>query len=240
MDLQTLTVIAAAFFTAALSAVLGMGGGILLLAVMGIYFPPAVLIPLHGAVQLASNFARAVINWRAIAWRILGPMAAGCVLGAAVGSQLVLAIPEAIYQGILGVFILLMTWLPPFRAAPRVPGKFFWLGGISTALSMVVGATGALTAPFFLNEGLDKKGIIATRAGGMALTHLLKVGVFGLIGFQFARYWLLFAGMVVAVTLGTLAGNALLGRIPERTFVVLFRVVITLLALRMLLAAVWG
>jgi uncharacterized protein len=240
MGAQSTILIIAAFLTATLSGFLGMGGGILLLTVMAAYFPPTVLIPLHGAVQLVSNSVRVTINWRHITWSILGPMIAGSLVGAALGSRVALALPETGYQLVMGLFILAMTWMPEFGAIPRIRGKFFWLGGLSTALSLFVGATGPLLAPFFLKEGLKKESIIATKAGGQATTHFLKVGVFSIAGFQLAQHAALFTGMVIAVTLGTAFGKLLLGKVSERVFVVLFKALVTLLAGRMVLKSLTG
>lgn len=240
MDSSSIILVTAAFLTATLSGVLGMGGGILLLTVMAAYFPPAVLIPFHGAVQLASNTVRATLAWRDIAWRILLPMVAGSLVGALAGSRIVLSLPEAGYQAVMGLFILGITWMPPLTFVPRVRGKFFWLGGISTGLSLVVGATGPLLAPFFLREGLSKGSIVATKAGGQAATHFLKVIVFSFMGFELFQYWPLFIAMVIAVSLGTALGKALLGRLSERLFVVLFKVLITILAGRMVVLSVLG
>ena len=120
MDTTFTVLTITAFLTATLSGVLGMGGGILLLAVMAGYFPPAVTIPFHGAVQLVSNVARAAISWRDIAWHILGPMVAGSILGALIGSQIAISLPEASYQFLMGAFILVFTWLPKFKSAPRI------------------------------------------------------------------------------------------------------------------------
>ncbi len=240
MDTTFTALTITAFLTATLSGVLGMGGGILLLAVMAGYFPPAVAIPFHGAVQLASNVTRAAISWRDIAWHILGPMVAGSILGALVGSQIAITLPEASYQFLMGAFILVFTWLPKFKSAPRIWGKFFWVGGVSTALSFIVGATGPLVAPFFLKEDLTKESIVATKAGGQATTHLLKVGVFSVFGFQLQQHWPLFLSMTAAVLLGTILGKALLNRLPERAFLLLFRALITILAGRMLIRSLIG
>jgi uncharacterized protein len=51
--------IVASFFTSALTAAFGVGGGIAMLALMGLFIPGAALIPVHGAVQLGSNTGRA-------------------------------------------------------------------------------------------------------------------------------------------------------------------------------------
>ena len=50
--------------TSALSAVVGMAGGITLLAIMLLYMEPLVAIPLHAVVQLVSNGSRSLIHRR--------------------------------------------------------------------------------------------------------------------------------------------------------------------------------
>ena len=58
--------IVAAIITSSISAVLGMGGGIILLGVMAILIPQGyIVVALHGIIQLASNITRTYIfkNW---------------------------------------------------------------------------------------------------------------------------------------------------------------------------------
>ena len=50
------------FFTATFGVVAGLGGGVLLLAVMATIFPPATLIPLHGTVLLGTNVGRGYLG----------------------------------------------------------------------------------------------------------------------------------------------------------------------------------
>ena len=65
MDLeliQLITLIISAFITSAISAVLGMGGGIILLGIMAIIIPEGyMVIALHGMIQLFSNTTRTYI-----------------------------------------------------------------------------------------------------------------------------------------------------------------------------------
>ncbi len=167
-------------------------------------------------------------------------MAAGSLAGAALGSQLVISLPESGYQIAMGTFILVSTWLPKWEFAPRIRGKFFWLGAFSTALSFIMGATGPVVAPFFLHEGLNKEAVITTKAAGQAVTHFFKLAAFSALGFQLADYWPLLCAMLVAVAAGTICGKLLLGRISERVFVALFKGSITLLAARMLCQGIVG
>ncbi len=56
----------ASLLTASVSAVLGMAGGIMLLAVMLLFLEPAVAIPVHAIAQLASNSSRTLVHLRAL------------------------------------------------------------------------------------------------------------------------------------------------------------------------------
>ena len=58
MDMQSIVLVFSALLTSILSGVIGMGGGITLLAVMELFVPASALVPLHGSVQLMSNGTR--------------------------------------------------------------------------------------------------------------------------------------------------------------------------------------
>ncbi|MBN2559571.1 MAG: TSUP family transporter [Phycisphaerae bacterium] len=54
----------AALLTATLSGIIGMGGGMLLLATMFCFLPYGQAVPLHAVVQLVSNSTRIVVFWK--------------------------------------------------------------------------------------------------------------------------------------------------------------------------------
>ena len=69
--LEILILSASAFCTSALTAVVGAGGGTALIAIMLQVLSPAAAIPVHGAVQLASNTTRVYLLWRHMHWPII-------------------------------------------------------------------------------------------------------------------------------------------------------------------------
>ena len=227
---------ASSFVGSFVTAALGLGGGVLMLAVMALYLPPAVLIPLHGVVQLGSNAGRTLLMTREVMWGLLPAFLAGSLLGAVVGGRLVVALPVALLQLILALFILYAVWGPKFSA--RKPGRaaFFGVGAAATLATMFVGATGPLIAPFVAAASPDRRQVVATHAIMMTAQHGLKIAVFGFLGFSFALYLPLLAILLTCGFAGTYAGRALLHRLPEPAFRLGFRAVLTLLALRLL----WG
>lgn len=230
--------IGAAFFTSVLSGILGMAGGTLLLMIMAQFFPPMVLIPLHGVVQFGSNSSRALFSFKSIHQNIVVSFIFGAITGAIIGSQFLVSLPEGLSRIILGSFILLMTWMPEFKSVPRVPGKFFFVGLITCFLSLFIGATGPLQAPFFLREGLKKEALVATKAACQTAQHFLKVSAFMALGVSLSPYLFLLCGMLLAVFAGAFTGKLILHRTSEGVFLLFFKLVITILALRMLAVAV--
>ena len=136
------------FLGSCIAAALGLGGGLLVLATMALVLPPTVLVPMHGMIQLGSNLGRVALMTRHVMTSILPAFLIGTILGAAVGAQVVVSLPTALLQGILAAFVLYSTWAPKFQA--HNPGKrtFFTLGTVSSFITMFIGATGPLVAPF--------------------------------------------------------------------------------------------
>lgn len=227
--------VVASFFTSALTAAFGVGGGVAMLALMGIFLPVAALIPVHGAVQLGSNTGRAWHQRAYVRRDIFGPFIAGSLVGAAVGAMVVVQLPDALLKLLLGVFIVVVTWtkIPGFE---RLSHAGLAIGSAVTALvTMFVGASGPLLAAFFAQVmPEDRKALVATHGAGMTIHHFLKVVVFGLAGFAFAQWMPLVAAMIASGFLGTVYGTSWLEKLPEQTFRRWFKIGITLLAADMI------
>ena len=105
-----LLLVVASFFTSALTAAFGVGGGVAMLALMGLFVPVAALIPVHGSVQLGSNTGRAWHQRANVRLDITVPFVVGSVIGAIAGAFLVVQLPDALLKLVLAVFIIAITW----------------------------------------------------------------------------------------------------------------------------------
>ncbi len=222
----------ASAFTSAITAAFGVGGGVAMLALLGLFVPVASLIPVHGAVQLGSNTGRAWHQRANVRLDVAWPFIAGSVVGAIGGAFLVVQLPDALLKLVLGGFLIVLTWarIPGIDRINRAGLAFFSVG--IALLSMLVGATGPLVsvvfAQFFRH---DRKALVATHAAGMTAQHFLKIVVFGLAGFAFWDWLPLIAAMIFSGYLGTVYGTRLLEDLPEETFRKWFRIGISVLAL---------
>ena len=110
--MSELLLVPIAFFTSVVAAVMGMGGGILLIALMpGLVLAP-VILPLHAVTQLASNVSRAAFGWRDIEPLIIPAFLTGAVLGAWLGTEIYQSLDMYWFPALIGLLILLFTWMP--------------------------------------------------------------------------------------------------------------------------------
>ncbi len=219
------------------TAALGLGGGILVLATMTLFFPPAVLIPIHGVVQLGSNVGRTALMFRNVFREILPAFLIGTILGAVLGANLVVALPIALLQLVLASFILYATWAPKFQASEPSKLTFFGVGAVGAFVTMFVGATGPLIMPFASAACKERQAVVATHAMLMSIQHSLKLIAFGILGFAFAPYIPLLISLIAFGFIGTFIGKHALNRLPERMFRIAMKAIVTVIAFRLLFDA---
>lgn len=229
----------ASLVTAAVSAVLGMAGGIMLLAVMLLFLEPALAIPIHALVQLTSNSSRTVIHARSVRRDLLLPYMVFLLPAGALTLPLVQYAPADSLRLGIGVFVLVATWRKNWLLLGADPEKlpirprFALLGAGAGAIGPLIGATGPFIAPFFLGIGLTRFELIGTKAACQAAGHLAKLLLFGIAGFAFLDYAGLMIGMATSVIVGTWLGTRLLRRLDDERFTQLYKLTLTLVAMRL-------
>lgn len=219
------------------AAVFGLGGGLILISFLPDFLPTDALVPVHGVTQLASNTSRAVFSYRSIVWRLLPLFFAGSLLGAALFGILVINITTAYIPVFIGVYILLKLWSERMGRFLSSFDSLFVLGFFQTGLGILVGSTGHLVMPRLLKEIPDRDGIVATSGMFMALSHGLKLLAYGIIGFTFSQYSALLVYMVIGALIGSLLGTLLRRKISNRWFSQVLKVLLTVMALRMIYSA---
>lgn len=245
MDPATIAILClASVLTAGVSAVLGMAGGIMLLAVMLLFLPPAIAIPIHAIVQLTSNSSRVVIHRREVRHDLLVPFCLLLLPAGYLTVPLVQQAPADLLRLGIGVFVILATWrktwltlgVNPERVSPGP--RFALVGATAGAVGPVVGATGPFIAPFFLGIGLTRFELIGTKAACQAAGHLAKMILFGLAGFSFLEYGPIMLAMAACVIAGTALGTRLLHRLDDERFTQLYKWTLTLVAFRLIWSGV--
>jgi len=234
--------IVAAFATALLSGLIGMGGGMLLLATLFCFLPHAEAVPTHATVQLASNSTRMLAFLRHVDWRTFGGFLLGSAPGLALGSGLLLASgpperSEPYLKMAVGLYILVAAYLPKGRKASAAGRwwEFPLLGAVAGTAALTVGAVGPLIAPLFARRDFVKERLIATKAVCQMALHLAKIPVFLAVrSIDYARLGGITLVMAVVVIPGTLLGKRLLRFVSEEHFRLLYRVALTVAGAKVL------
>mgnify|MGYP000500058681 CR=1 FL=1 len=236
----TAALIVCAGFTSFITTSFGVGGGVLLLAIVAQVLPPEVVIPLHGIVQLGSNASRSMMSWRKIDWSVIGSFVPGVVVGALLGSLVLVTLPPRYLFLSIASFTLLLCWGPqlPAVALGRVATAI--LGAVTTFATLFVGATGPLVGAFVRQMHADRFTTVATFATAMVLQHTAKIAVFQTAGVDLRSWLWLALSMVAAGAVGTWIGLRFLRKLSDRHFGLTFKVLLTLLSLRLIWTAFAG
>jgi len=223
-----------ALLTSMLTAVIGIGGGMILIAFMPGLLPASAIIPVHAMVQLFSNSSRAFFGWSHIHWNFAIAFISGSIIGGLAAAGITQEINLEYTPLLIAAYILLTVWGPKlqFKKAPR--GEFFTVGFLQTGLGMIVGATGLLGQATLLSKGLQRDVLVVTSAMMMTFTHLIKTLIFGLLGFSFLVYWKIILGMSVGVIVGAYIGTHIRYKVPETLFRNVLKWLLTFLACRMI------
>lgn len=232
--LSAFVLIFVSFFTSALTAAVGVGGGLLMLGLMTYVIPIAALIPVHGLVQLGSNAGRSYLQREQINWSIIRLFLAGSLLGALLGVMIFIRMPIDLVKGLLGLFILVIVWVKLPKLEKVNPASVALGGAATTFVSLFVGATGPLVAVFLSSVLRSHREMVATHGMTMTVQHLLKIIAFGFAGFAFWQWLPVVLLIVFSGFLGTKFGTSLLSKVSEEKLKFVFKMVITVIALDLL------
>lgn len=219
--------------TSLVTAVAGLGGGMLLLALMAQLFAPSILIPLHGVAQFFSNANRGIIHRSKLEWVYLKPFILGSIIGAFAFVPLVVFINPVIGAMAVGLFILLVTWFPTWLNVSKLPPLIS--GGLTSGLGVLFGATGPLAMSAHPKTNWTKEQIVGNHGAAMAFQHGIKVIAFLVAGVQIYAYIPHIAVLFAGAWLGTFIGTHLLKKLTDDRFKTLLKWVLTALALRLIL-----
>jgi len=216
------TIAVAVFLTSILSAVLGMGGGMILMGVYAWLLPVANAMILHGVTQLTANGFRCWILRKNIYWSSLAYYYLGVLISLSILVTFAVVLPKPILFILLGgvPFITLIPRFPNLEFSK--PRHAFGCGAIVIAAQLVIGVSGALLDIFFLKGDLNRFEVIATKAFTQATGHFLKLVYFtALIPPQsdaIALPWWVYPLVIGVSMAGTYTGKQILDRITDRQF----------------------
>jgi uncharacterized membrane protein YfcA len=187
----------AGFFSWAISTLSAGGGSFLLLAATSQMLGGQAVAPVVSTASLMASPTRMITLWPHIRWRLTAWYVPGAAAGAMLGGWLLTILPPQWIEICVAAFLLSTVW--QYRMGARsisFPMPLPWFIPVafcSGTISGVVGASGLLANPFYLNYGLIKEEMLATRAVNSLAIQLVKLasyGAFGVLNAPVLRYGL--------------------------------------------------
>lgn len=213
-------IVVSVMLTSMLSGVLGMAGGMILMALLVSMLPVATAMVIHGAVQATSNGSRAWFLRRHVQWRVLPFYVAGSAVAVGAFTAITLVPDADVVLILIGAFPFLARLTPRLHGLNVThPPTAVACGVVVTSAQLLAGASGPLLDVFYLNAPLNRYQIIASKALTQTLGHLLKLAYYGFVvsAAEPVGATLLLVAMAVAVV-GTRLGTRLLERLPDDHF----------------------
>ena len=227
----TLGCFAAAFVNAAFAT----GGVYIMLASISAILPLTVAIPLLPAFALPSLISRVYLFWQHINWPIVKSFVIGSVIGVLLGGQVFVSLSERHLSLMIGLLLLLLTWWPHIKVTMPVSQLFLYVGISHSFLGTLFGAGGILQSTI-IRTSLLKAQMTGTLAASLFAMDIFKISSYMFNGFSYQRYLPHLCAATVAGYIGVWAGKRASSFISDKTFRVVFKIIITLVAVKFIYA----
>lgn len=236
MDLALIFVTCGVFLASAFSTVFAFGGIFLLSGMLTLILPVTSVLPLQTALMVGSQLSRCVLLRAHINWSFVRAFGLGSLIGAVPGALLYQQMSSNLIALILAGVMLYAAWAPKIGLRFPIPfGKVF-IGTVHTFLSTAFSFGGLIQATVF-RQGFNRSTVSATVALSMLVMSTFKIPAYTITGFDYSPYVDEIIAGTIAAPFGAWVGKHLLYKMSERVFVTGFKLLLTLLAIRLLWVA---
>ncbi|MEL6554076.1 MAG: sulfite exporter TauE/SafE family protein [Cyanobacteria bacterium J06621_11] len=188
-DVLILVLLASASFTAwFVSMLVGGGSPLILIPLTTLLLGAPSVAPVLTIGSVLGNVQRVSLLWQHIDWSITLWQIPGVVAGSVIGAYAFTQVDAEGLQIFIAIALLYMVLHSVLKKRINLPSfdfkawHFLPLGFCNAIASGLVGSTGPLLNPAYLNYGLEKERMVATRAASLTLTHLIKIIAYTALG----------------------------------------------------------
>ena len=235
MDINSTTVFITlgSFIAAYVNAVFATGGYFIMLAVCTSLLPMTIAVPIQPALIYTSLIARVSYFWSHTNWQIVLTFCIGAVIGVVIGAKTFIQLSESILSLAVGVMIGIIVWLPKTGFRLQLKHPYFSVGVLHAFLTTAIGAS-AFVQTIILRSPLLKRQITGTLAACFLAMEGMRIIGYAIVGFNYVNYITLIIMASLAGIVGTWIGKRTEHHISEKLFRVVFKWMITIVALRLM------
>lgn len=223
----------------ALGALVGTGSSLVLLPALVLMYGPRIAVPVMGIAAVMANVARVAAWWREIRWRPVLAYALPGTPAAVIGAHTLLSIPQAVVDGLLGVFFLAMIPVRRIASARQWRVRLWHLAIAGVVVGFLTGlvlSTGPLSVPIFTGYGLSGGAFLGSEAASALVLYIGKISTFAQLGALGSA--VITRGLVIGIALmiGPFVTRNLVRRVHPRHYAILIDLVLVIAAIGMFIA----
>jgi uncharacterized protein len=174
------------FFAWLLSTLAGGGSPFMLIPLVNLMLGATSVPPVITIGMFLGNAHRIMLFWREIDWKLTLWYAPGAIIGAILGAYTYTQIHLDWLQLLIGVFLVISLFsfgLEQKETTFKVKAWYILPAGFLKAfVSGLIGTTGPVLNAFYLNYGLVKEQLIATKATHVVIIHFVKILTYAVFG----------------------------------------------------------
>lgn len=214
-----------------ISTLAGGGSPLILIPLINLLLGSQAVVPVVTTGMLLGNSQRIFLFWQDIDWKVTFWYLPGAIAGAILGAYLFTKIQLEWLQLPIALFLVITVvgyWLGKKHTFTVHAWQFLPVGFLYSFISGLVGSTGPAVNPFYLNYGLVKEQMIATKAANIVVVHVVKLftyAAFGALTTQYLGYGLIIG---LAAIPANYLGQYVLSRMNNEQFTQLVFAVTTI------------
>ena len=205
-----------------ISTISGGGGALILLPFLNFLIGTTKTAPVLNLGTFIGRPARLILFWKHINWQVFWYYVPAAMLGAWVGGWFFSRVDGSWLQILVGLFLISTVFQYRFgkkqRSFPVSLWFFIPLGFVVSILGTVIGALGPILNPFYLNLGLDKEELIATKTVNSFFLGLSQIGSYAFFGLLYRELWIYGIALGFGAVVGNIIGKKFLSRMKSTTF----------------------
>lgn len=234
----------AGFIAYIISTLSGGGGSLLLVPVINILLGAKVVAPVVNLGNLISEPSRIILFRKHIQWEIILYYSPPAIIGAVVSAWLLVNIKIEWLQIFIALFLISSVF--QFRFGKKKKSfnmrieAFIPLGFFIAFIKTMVGAVGPILNPFYLNYGIVKEKMIATKTVNTFIVGLVQISSYTALGSLHGELWIYGIVMGIGASLGNWTGKSLLKKFTDETFIKFVIAVMFISGLLMLIRLIFN
>ena len=208
--------------TFSISTISGGGGALLLIPFVSFLLGAGNTAPIVNLGSFIGRPVRLILFWKDIVWELVWYYLPSAVAGAILAAWLFAEVRIAWIQLVVALFLISTVFQYRFGKKERSFNVKKWhfipLGFVVSIIGTFTGGMGPVLNPFYLNAGITKERLIATKTVNSFVMGLTQISSYAFFGLLYGELWVYGISLGLGVSLGNIIGKKALAKMSAKLF----------------------